>query len=99
MEEPEITPEQYKAVSKIIFRARLNLLAIGAKFAVGLFGSNLICILIEARYLVDTDPEQQAYFQIVSMAINFVFMAHYLYSKLKQNSEEVILKVKEVLKK
>ena len=99
MEEPEITPEQYKAVSKIILRARLNLLAIGAKFAVGLFGSNLICILIEARYLVDTDPEQQAYFQIISMVINFVFMAFYLHSKLKANSDEVVSKVQEVLKK
>lgn len=95
----EITSEQKKSISKILLKARLNLFFIGLKFSVGLFGANLICILLGNQILKDITPEFQIGFQIVSMTVNFIFMARYLDSKIKENSDIVSNQVKEVLKK
>lgn len=95
----DLTPEQRKQIEKIVYKARLNLLGIGAKFAFGLFGANLICILTACVFLKDVDPEQIVGFEMVCMVINFLFMTTFIYRQLKANSDMVREKIKEVLKK
>lgn len=95
----ELTPEQKKEVSKIISKARINLSFIAIKFAIGLFAANFISLFVGIQFLKDVDPEMQVGFEFVSMAANFIFMAAYLNGQIKANSDIVVSKIKEVLKK
>lgn len=94
----DATPEQRKEISKVLSKSRLNLMFTGIKFAVGLFSANLICILIAATFLKDTDPDMIVGFQFVSIGINFVFMAKYLDGQIRANADIVSSKIKEILK-
>jgi hypothetical protein len=93
------TPEQRKEVSKILFNGRLSILGTTAKFGVGLFLANLISIFIGTQFLKDVDPEMQVGFQFVSLVVNAVFAMLYLSDRLKKNTDTVVSKIKEVLKK
>lgn len=94
----EVTPEQRKEISKILFNARLGLLAIGAKFTAGLFIANSIAILIGNYVLKDVDPEMRTGFQFVSITANIIFMTLYLDRQFKANNDRVVSRVKEILK-
>ena len=95
----EITPEQKKEIQKILFKARLNFLGIGAKFSFGLFGANVLCIFLGAFLLKDADPEQMAYFETVAFIVNFIFAATFLHRQISAANDIVRNKLLEVLKK
>jgi hypothetical protein len=95
---PEPSPEQQKEIKKILSKGRLALIWIGLKYGIGLFLSNLAALLIGAQILKDVDPEILQYFIVVSMFINFLFMARYLHGRLKANNDRVMEGIKEILK-
>jgi len=95
----EITPEQKKAIQKILFKGRLSLLGLWAKFSLGLFGANILCIFIGGYFLKDTDPEQMAYFETVCFILNFIFAATYIHRQVVALNDIVRNKLLEVLKK
>jgi cation transport ATPase len=95
----EITPEQKKEIAKIFSKGRISLVISSFKFAILLFGANLISIIIGFAFLKDADPSTRVYFEYVIMFINFIFSARYLDRQLKANTDTVMKKIKEVLKK
>lgn len=95
----EITPEQKKKISSIVFRFRANLLWLWAKFSVGLFGANAVCIFFGGYLLRDVDPEQLLMFEMVSFAINFIFMMCIFNRQLKAANDIFKNKLLEVIKK
>jgi hypothetical protein len=95
----DATPEQQKAVRKILFNGRVAMCGSTIKFSLGWFLANLISIAIGVLILKDVDPEMQSGFQMASLFINAVFMSGYLNRQLKKNSEAVAIKIQEVLKK
>lgn len=94
----EVTAEQRKEIGKILFKGRVSLLGSAIKFAIGLFGLDLITILVGNAVLKDTDPEMQIGFQTVSIFVNFIFMAVFLHRQVKATTDIVTEKVKAVLK-
>lgn len=95
----DLTPDQKKQISKILFNSRLSLVGLSAKFSVGLFLSNLLVFLINFYCLKDTDPEMQQGFVYLSVFLNFIFMIWYLHDRANKLNQKVQEKVKEVLKK
>ena len=92
------TPEQKKEIEKVLGKARLSLLGIGAKFGVGIFLANIATIFLGVNFLKDIDPENQIRFQLLAMFLNFVFMTIYLDGQLKTADGIVTSKIKEILK-
>ena len=95
----EATPEQKKVISKILLKARLSIVWIGLKSGFGLFFANLFSLVIGAYILKDVDPEVQVGFNFISLLTNVIFMAVYLGSQMKKNTDKVTDQIKEVLKK
>jgi hypothetical protein len=95
----EITPEQKKEIKKAIFSFRLSIFGLFARCSLGLFGANIICILIGIALLKDADPEQMVYFETICMIINFIFTALYLHRQRQIISDRLKNKILEVLKK
>lgn len=92
------TPEQQLAVKKVLRSAQLGLLGISAKFALGIFGANLLTIFFGAQFFQDSDPQILLGFQIVAMILNFLFMSSYLNGQIKQNGDMVKSKINEIFK-
>jgi hypothetical protein len=93
-----LTLDQKVEVSRILSRARLRLLGIGAKFGFGLFLANMVTIIFGIKYLQDVDVKNQVYFQWATMITNVIFMTIYLNGQLKQNSVIVKEEIEKVLK-
>ena len=95
---PEPSPEQQKEIKNILLKGRLALIWIALGYGGGLFLSNLAALLIGAQILKDVDPEMLKGFIVVSMLVNFLFMARYLHGRLKANNDRVMERIKEILK-
>lgn len=104
MEQPKVEPtlEQQKEIKKILFQSKVSLVGASIKFAIGLFSTNLIAILIGAYILKSEDPdtqkEMQAGFQFVAMVVNFIFMTRYFSGQTKKINDRVTDKIKDILK-
>lgn len=97
-ENKKLTEEQQKQIRKILFKGKLALLGIGAKFSFGLFFANAIAIVIGSQILKDVDPEMISGYGSVAFIVNLIFMVTYLDRQLKANADIVTKKIQEVLK-
>jgi sensor domain CHASE-containing protein len=95
----DATPEQQKALSKILRKSFFRTFFIGLKSVVGLLIANGICVLACAKLLSDTDEAMQKGFLSVCMILNGIFMAIYLIGQHKKNYATIADQIKEVLKK
>lgn len=95
----EVTLEQKKEISQIMWKGRLRLILNGCKFALGLFCANLFCMFIAIKFFADATPGIISGFLTTSTVINTLFMYYSFYQSFKKNNDIVLEKIKAVLKK
>ncbi len=98
MENQKLTPEQTKAIKKLVFKARATLFFIGMKFTLGLFTLNLICIMLGLHVFKFEDPDMMGGFNFMSMLANIILMSLYLNGQFKKNNDSLTNGISEVLK-
>lgn len=94
-----ITPEQYKAVEKVLSKARWTLLG-AAVSCLGLLAlANLACLVLEKLVFVDADPNTIIGFRMFCAVANSILLMLRLNRKLKECDDIVNASIKDILKK
>ena len=93
------TPEQKKELQETVTKARNRLLWASMKAGLGLYAANLVCLLVGAALFVDSDPGIVVGYQGVCIVVNAIFMSTYFSRAMKENSDIVSNKIKELLNK
>jgi hypothetical protein len=94
-----ITPEQYKAVEKVLSKARLSLLGSAITCFALLVLANVTCLALEKLVFVDADPNTIVGFRMFCAVANSIVVMLRLNRKMKECDDIVNASIKDIVKK
>lgn len=94
----EMTKEQSKKVTKILFKSFLSVVFIALKFSFTLLAANLFCLFLGIRLLIDAAPGVLTGFAMVSGFTNAIFLWLHFNKQFKSQQDSVEKQIKEVFK-
>lgn len=95
----DATPEQKKEMEKVLSNARISIGWIVMKTSVLLLLANFIAMGVGVFVLSDSDADMQLGYHCVMIFTNAIFLLGYFNSQMKKNSDIVVSKIQEILKK
>ena len=95
----ELTQEQKKQITDLLFNSKLKYLFIAPVYVASLFTSNLVCVLFGNWYLADRDPDMIMGFRFICTLVNLAFLTIFFNRALEANHDRVMSKIKEIVTK
>lgn len=92
----EMTPDQKILAKKALLTYRSAQVFSSIRFAVELFGANLLGLVVGVLVMGDTDPEMHTYYAICLCVLNCVLMNRRLNARTKRNNEALTVEFKKI---
>lgn len=92
----ELNPEQQVLAKKALFTYRSAQAFNAIRFAVELFGANLLGLVVGVLVMGETDPEMHTYYAICMCVLNCVLMNLRLNARTKKNNEALTVEFKKI---